>query len=189
MNVLQTLIIAHRIVKTLMGPLPVLVMMDNTTTDNGITCDGIILPIFEILFFEVITNLLNAILLLIYYSRFCSVFDSLAWLDTCGYKNYINEYIEFFQMWMNVVQTLIIAHRIVKNTDGSFTCSCNDGYTTTDNGNNMWWYDLCLHFEMTLAKWYYIPQLIYIWKLLIQGFSITAIYLLNWFKDWSWISK
>ena len=37
-------------------------------------------------------------------------------------------------MWMNVVQTLIIAHRIVENTDGSFTCSCNDGYTTTDNG-------------------------------------------------------
>ena len=21
-----------------------------------------------------------------------------------------------------------------ENTDGSFTCSCNDGYTTTDNG-------------------------------------------------------
>ena len=41
-----------------------------TTTDNGITCDGIIIPIFEICF-EVITNLLNAILLLIYYSRFC----------------------------------------------------------------------------------------------------------------------
>ena len=71
-----------------------------TTTDNGITCDGIILPIFEICF-EVITNLLNAILLLIYYSRFCSVFDSLAWLDTCGYKNYVNEYIEFFRCgWM-----------------------------------------------------------------------------------------
>ena len=71
-----------------------------TTTDNGITCDGIILPICEICF-EVITNLLNAILLLIYYSRFCSVFDSLAWLDTCGYKNYINEYIEFFRCgWM-----------------------------------------------------------------------------------------
>ena len=76
MNVLQTLIIAHRIVKTLMGPLPVSCNDGYTTTDNGITCDGIILPIFEICF-EVITNLLNAILLLIYYSRFCSVFDSL----------------------------------------------------------------------------------------------------------------
>ena len=52
-----------------------------------------------------------------------------------------------------------------ENTDGSFTCSCNDGYTTTDNGITCDGYDFCLHFEMTLCKWYYISQLIYIWKL------------------------
>ena len=46
MNVVQTLIIAHRIVKTLMDPLPVSCNDGYTTTDNGITCDGIIVYLY-----------------------------------------------------------------------------------------------------------------------------------------------
>ena len=43
-----------------------------------------------------------------------------------------------------------------ENTDGSFTCYCNDGYTTTDNGITCDGMIVYLYFEIWLCKWYYI---------------------------------